>query len=738
MPNPVLVGTEAAFFEAEVIMTFSGASINNEQFFLYSFPFPHITPGGHHSERVGTVQVRLGSSDETIFAIAGVSFVPDRPCQLSPGAVGRAITITVEGRLVIRTDAGRDQTVGGWDPDSQNYQLDVEFMGIRWERLPPAIRPIPYSLAQAAALRQFIITDQPAVVQDPESQDEPPVRRSPREDQPGQALAGHRARSPSESATRHREPEVVVPADSPSIQNRSASDGAARAQSPSRLSAAEHAPAETSKSNQPSKSRSTRVSLRKHTASTGASAKRRRLAEGEADQPVSKRRPVGGAGAGLVVSNPINRPHTAARKVAQSDQVQSTRQNVSAGQVIAAVNPPAVLHTDQQPSTSQQRPASADEVSRLASPRTQPKSQSSTARMSSGAPVRPDQSASSVSTVYPRGGHPAVFFNEGSIRLQALQARRPRSDQEDEEDRERIAQQLELDAIVVGDFHLLRDVHLRLGHLPPPGLSVFRGGEYALRVTGSGPNVSDCSTCDEIMPPQIMDVENIPPATEVGEIVNACVLADADRELRAGVFADEATGLLFMRPVSGATEFVRAIEEAYDWFDLRTGAQPARRLLRSSMYTDSMTALADFMDRRGVVMADRDLPAGVRRPYPFIRINGVGAIGLRDFLLDRLRRLWTANFRTSVSFIEETAFVIHAHNVTTYAGLPSASLQFYGLVDDRLLFAYLEAVEVWIAGRWAAAHFVGWTQLRFSYLVWIGTGVTEVRQIRRTSPLPRK
>ena len=112
--------------------------------------------------------------------------------------------------------------------------------------------------------------------------------------------------------------------------------------------------------------------------------------------------------------------------------------------------------------------------------------------------------------------------------------------------------------------------------------------------------------------------------------------------------ADETTGLIVMRPATGATEFVRAIEEeAYDWFELHASPPPASRYLRCRIYTDAMDSLRQFLERRGITMADRDFRDGVRAL----------------FRNDRLRRLKTANLNTSVNFVEEVAFVIHTHNV---------------------------------------------------------------------------
>lgn len=63
--------------------------------------------------------------------------------------------------------------------------------------------------------------------------------------------------------------------------------------------------------------------------------------------------------------------------------------------------------------------------------------------------------------------------------------------------------------------------------------------------------------------PALLNTSNITPATEIGQIMNACMLSDANPDLRDAVFADEATGFLNMRPATGPTEFVRAIGEAY-------------------------------------------------------------------------------------------------------------------------------------------------------------------------------
>ena len=165
-------------------MASSGASVNTESFYLHSIPFAHTTAAGHPSERIGVVQIRLGSSDETVFTVGGVSFLPDRPCQLSPAAIGRPITIDEEGTLKIRIDAEREQTVGSWDSNAENYLFDAEYMGIRWERLPPSIRPAPYTSTQAEALRQFISADQPAVMQSAPQEEEPPARRREQEERP--------------------------------------------------------------------------------------------------------------------------------------------------------------------------------------------------------------------------------------------------------------------------------------------------------------------------------------------------------------------------------------------------------------------------------------------------------------------------------------------------------------------------------------------------------------------------
>lgn len=170
-------------------------------------------------------------------------------------------------------------------------------------------------------------------------------------------------------------------------------------------------------------------------------------------------------------------------------------------------------------------------------------------------------------------------------------------------------------------------MHAHHGHLPPYALQVYRDARYRLRVEGVGQNVTDCETCRGVQQPRPINVQSTTPPAAIGEVVNAAMLTDLDGHFQVALLSDELTGFVFVRPATGATEFMRDVVEFYDMLHQVALVQSQVRSFRCRIYTDEMAVLRAFLQQYGIRMTDRVQGSSTRGPFPFVRIAGYRAIG---------------------------------------------------------------------------------------------------------------
>ena len=382
----------------------------------------------------------------------------------------------------------------------------------------------------------------------------------------------------------------------------------------------------------------------------------------------------------------------------------------------ARFNPMGGLDLEEDFNRARQRPAKRSRSTEREAP---PKRQSALRlKKLSGSTSGP------VSTIYDRSEGISPLFSAGRI-LDQL-----RSDARDlakDVNTLELAVGLDEGLVYQSSFETAAELHVAVGHAPPSVTEPHLSGDRRIQVPGPA-----CGSCSDLPdhPKPLRDRDRAFQARAVrnGAVISASVIEDAVGYARTAVYQDESSTYMISQTLRAGRQmedYLVGLKRMVNLIRAGPCKAPAIIGVRSTMYTRS-GMVREFMRENDLELVSDGLA-------PFVVLPDDSSCGLLEFFRHRRMRLRMAGLDTEDEYLEyEVSYLVHQHNVASYAGQESATLRLLGRVDDRLFVGYREEVEAKIDGQVRRAEFLSYAEKDFAYIVVRGGRayvVTEIRPI---------